>query len=151
VVLGLIPEFKMRIRCLFVSPVVSIALAALVLLAWTPCVTAATSPPTTPQTPASSPPIRPLSNPDASPESKNVYRYIQGLYGKAILAGQQESTWVNRNPDDEMDYIKQNTGKLPAIRGLDYMAYNGVTERAIAWWKQGEIPSILGSSGESAG
>lgn len=85
---------------------------------------------------------KPLSNPEPSPEAKNVYRFIAGVYGKAILAGQQESTWVNRNPDDEMDYIKKNTGKLPAIRGLDYMAYNGVTERTIAWWKLGGIPSI---------
>ena len=85
---------------------------------------------------------KPLSNPDASPEAKEVYRYIASIYGKAILAGQQESTWVNRNPDDEMDYIKKVSGKLPAIRGLDYMAYNGVTERAIAWWQKGGIPTI---------
>ena len=86
---------------------------------------------------------KPLSNPDASPEAKEVYQYIAGMYGKGILAAQQESTWVNNNPDDEMDYIKKVTGgKLPAIRGLDYMAYNGVTERAIAWWKKGGIPTI---------
>ena len=87
--------------------------------------------------------MKPLSNPNASKEAQNVYRFICGLSGNGILAGQQESTWVNNNPDDEMDYIKQNTGgKLPAIRGLDYMAYNGVTERAIAWWQKGGIPSI---------
>src|ERR1017187_1829845 len=85
---------------------------------------------------------KPLCNPEASPEAKEVYRYIASIYGKAILAGQQESTWVNRNPDDEMDYIKKVSGKLPAIRGLDYMAYNGVTERAIAWWQKGGIPTI---------
>jgi len=86
---------------------------------------------------------RPLSNPDASKEAQNVYRYMCGIYGKAILAAQQESTWVNNNPDDEMEYISKTTGgKLPAIRGLDYMAYNGVTERAIAWWQKGGIPTI---------
>jgi hypothetical protein len=92
---------------------------------------------------AAAPINRPLSNPDASKEAQNVYRYMCGIYGKAILAGQQESTWVNNNPDDEMDYISKTTGgKLPAIRGLDYMAYNGVTERAIAWWQKGGIPTL---------
>ena len=87
--------------------------------------------------------MKPLSNPDASKEAQNVYRYMCGIYSKAIIAAQQESTWVSNNPDDEMDYIKRTTGgKLPAIRGLDYMAYNGVTERAIAWWQQGGIPTI---------
>jgi len=86
--------------------------------------------------------LKPLSNPEASPEAKTVYRYLGRMYGRAILSGQQESTWVRGNPEDEMEYIRAVSGKLPAIRGLDYIAYNGVTERAAAWWARGGIPSI---------
>jgi hypothetical protein len=85
-----------------------------------------------------------LTNSDASQEARNVYNYLCNLSGRGILAGQQESTWVNHNPDDELEYIWDNTGKLPTIRGLDYLDedFDGVTARAIAWWDKGGIPSI---------
>ena len=87
---------------------------------------------------------RKLSNPNATKEAVNVYNYLCDLYGSGILAGQQESTWINNNPDDEMEYIEDKTGKLPAIRGLDYINedFDGVTSRATAWWEKGGIPSI---------
>jgi hypothetical protein len=87
---------------------------------------------------------RRLSNPNATKEAVSLYNYICDVYGNAILAGQQESTWINNNPDDEMEYIYANTGKLPAIRGLDYINedFDGVTKRSIEWWEMGGIPSI---------
>ena len=44
----------------------------------------------------------------------------------------------------KMNYIKKTSGRLPAIRGLDYINedFDGVTQRAIDWWKQGGIVSI---------
>lgn len=89
--------------------------------------------------PASEPP-KPV-NPDATPEAVRLLEYIYSIYGTKILSGQQESYWVD-GPDYEMNYIKEHTGKLPAIRGLDLIEYNGVAERAIEWWELGGIPSI---------
>lgn len=72
-----------------------------------------------------------------------VMKYIKENYGTAIISGQQESTWMG-SVDYEMDYINDNTGKLPAIRGLDYMNddFEGVNERAIKWWNEGGIVTI---------
>ncbi|HYP15988.1 MAG TPA: glycosyl hydrolase [Opitutus sp.] len=91
---------------------------------------------------AASPDPKPLSNPDASLEARAVYDYLCSLRGKAMLSGQQE--WENNPPGEpeELKYIQQTTGKLPAILGLDYIRYEGVTDRAIEWWQRGGLPSI---------
>jgi hypothetical protein len=87
--------------------------------------------------------INHLTNANATREAKRLYNYIRDIYGKSILSGQQESTW-NGTPDDEMNYIKEKTDKLPAIRGLDYIDndFEGVTRRSIDWWEKGGIVSI---------
>lgn len=84
-----------------------------------------------------------LKNPKATKEARLLFNYIRSVYGNHILSGQQESTWVT-TADDELNYIKDATGKHPAIRGLDYINddFDGVTERAIQWWKKGGIVSI---------
>ncbi|WEK54668.1 MAG: glycosyl hydrolase [Candidatus Cohnella colombiensis] len=84
-----------------------------------------------------------LKNPNATKEAKILYNYIRDIYGDYIISGQQESTWKG-TPDFEINYIKDNTGRLPAIRGLDYINedFSGVTQRAIAWWELGGIVSI---------
>lgn len=86
---------------------------------------------------------RALSNHNASEAAAAVYQYLWEIYGNKILAGQQESTWV-AGPDYEIDYIKQTTGKLPAIRGLDYIDhdFDGVNQRAADWWKLGGLVTI---------
>lgn len=90
----------------------------------------------------------PLSNANASAEAKAVYTYICGLEGSGTLSGQQESTWMG-SPDYEMDYIFDNTGKYPAIRGFDYMGndFDGVNERAEDWWDEGGIVTICWHTG----
>ncbi len=89
-----------------------------------------------------------LSNPNATKEAKELYAYLQSEWGKHCLTGQQESTWMG-SPDYEMDYIEKNTGKLPAIRGLDFMHndFDGVAERAMAWWEKGGIVTICWHTG----
>lgn len=84
-----------------------------------------------------------LTNPNATKEARIVYNYLKSIYGNHILAGQQESTWMG-SPDYEMKYIEQVSGKLPAIRGLDYINndFGGVTRRSMAWWKKGGLVSI---------
>ena len=84
-----------------------------------------------------------LSNENATKEAKALYSFIAGTYGNAIISGQQESTWVGGD-DYEINYIKSQTGKEPAIRGLDFMGddFNGVVSRAKEWAKKGGIVSI---------
>lgn len=89
-----------------------------------------------------------LSNPNAIENAKAVYAYLQEINGKVCLTGQMESTWMG-SPDYEMNYIQQHTGKLPAIRGLDFMHndFQGVANRAKAWWEKGGIPTICWHTG----
>lgn len=84
-----------------------------------------------------------LSNPNAIDSARAVYSYLQEIYGTACLTGQMESTWMG-SADYEMNYIESNTGKLPAIRGLDFMNndFAGVVSRAESWWEKGGIVTI---------
>lgn len=89
-----------------------------------------------------------LSNPNATENTKKVYKYICDTYGKNILTGQQESTWMG-SPDYEMNYLLKNTGKLPAIRGLDFMNndFDGCVTRAKEWWDKGGLVTICWHTG----
>ena len=84
-----------------------------------------------------------LSNPDADENASKLFSYIVSVQEKSVLSGQQESTWMG-SPDYETDYIEKITGKLPAIKGFDYMNddFEGVNERAIGWHKKGGIVTI---------
>ncbi len=86
-----------------------------------------------------------LSNENATEEAKRLYAYIAKNYTNKIISGQQESTWMGgNNPEYEMNYIYNNTGKYPAIRGLDFMNddFYGVVTRAKAWANRGGIVTI---------
>ncbi|MGB4094168.1 MAG: glycosyl hydrolase [Ruminococcus flavefaciens] len=97
-------------------------------------------------------PTRELSNPDASDSAKRLYSYLCDTYGKHIIAGQQEycgdhnyNLWNSpdvfiKDNEAEFEYILDKTGKQPAIRGIDLLAYNTSSdwrdhapERAIEW------------------
>ena len=86
------------------------------------------SPPTSPPVPCNGQPI----NPNATAQRRNLLGYLHSQHGNHILSGQQESTWIG-GPEYEMDYILRNTGKYPAIRGLDYGDSKDYSSRAIAW------------------
>ncbi len=89
-----------------------------------------------------------LSNPNADEITQEVYDYICENFGTYIISCQQESTWMG-TPDYEMNYIEEITGKLPAMRGLDYMNgdFDGVNRRAIEWWEKGGLVSICWHTG----
>lgn len=89
-----------------------------------------------------------LSNPNADEHTQKVYKYICNNFGKNILSCQQESTWMG-TPDYEMDYIEKTTGKLPAMRGLDFMNddFDGVVSRAKQWDAKGGLVTICWHTG----
>ena len=97
-------------------------------------------------------PTRELSNPKASDTAKRLYSYLCDVYGKHIIAGQQEycgdhnyNLWNSpdvfiKDNEAEFEYILEKTGKQPAIRGIDFLAYNTsldwrdhAPERVIEW------------------
>ncbi len=97
-------------------------------------------------------PTRTLSNPNASDSAKRLYSYLCDTYGNHIIAGQQEycgshnyNSWNDpdtfiKDNEAEFEYIKEQTGKQPAIRGIDFLAYNTTSdwrdmapERCIEW------------------
>lgn len=89
-----------------------------------------------------------LSNPDADVNAQKLYDYICDNFGTYMLSCQQESTWMS-SPDYEMDIIEEATGKLPAMRGLDFMNgdFDGVVERSIEWHKKGGLVTICWHTG----
>ncbi len=107
-------------------------------------------------------PTRTLSNPNASETTQRVYSYLCDMYGNHILSGQQEycgshnyNSWNDpdtfiKDNEAEFEYILDKTGKQPAIRGIDFLAYNTTTdwrdqapERCIEWFNEyGGIPTV---------
>ncbi len=89
-----------------------------------------------------------LSNKNADQRTQQIYEYLCRINGKSVLSAQQESTWMG-SVDYEIDYIKNATGKYPAMRGLDYMNddFNGVNQRAIDWWNKGGLVTICWHTG----
>ncbi len=89
---------------------------------------------------ASDTPVDPL----ATLETKALMKYLHSVYGEHTISGQQEiyGSGHDGNSELEFDWILETTGKLPAIRGFDFMNYNplygwedGTTERVIDWVK----------------
>ena len=80
--------------------------------------------------------------PGASPEARALLNYLYALYGKKTLSGQMWSPWGI----DEIETVEEITGKLPAIRGQDYIHESAnVRENQLAteWWKAGGIPTLM--------
>ena len=93
-----------------------------------------------------------LNNPAASPQARQVMRYLRSIHGKGVLTGQQTMTPVG----EDVQYIERHTGELPAVRGFDLLGYSSATARpemtalavaevannlgsveaAIRWWKE---------------
>ena len=89
-----------------------------------------------------------LSNPVANEQTVRIYNYIKSLSGNSTLSGQQESTWID-GPDYEVNFLSDATGKLPALRGFDYMNddFDGVNERAVEWAQNGGLVTICWHTG----
>lgn len=95
-----------------------------------------------------------LSNPNASEETRRLYNFLTDVYGKYTISGQYSSD--NQGAESrEFREILKNTGKTPAILGLDLIesspsrVANGsgggdmVPLQAIDWWNnQGGIVSM---------
>ncbi|NMB33523.1 MAG: glycoside hydrolase, partial [Clostridium sp.] len=94
-----------------------------------------------------------LVNPNATQEAKALMSYLVDIYGKHILSGQQELCGSHNyeGAEAEFAYIKEKTGKMPAVRGFDFMNYRGnglmwddlCAERVIEWYNEKNgIPTL---------
>ncbi|HEX2926926.1 MAG TPA: glycosyl hydrolase [Ruminiclostridium sp.] len=94
-----------------------------------------------------------LVNPNATKETKALMSYLADVYGKHILSGQQELCGSHNydGSEAEFTYIKDKTGKMPAVRGFDFMNFRGnglmwddlCAERVIDWYKsKGGIATV---------
>lgn len=61
-----------------------------------------------------------LCNPKASNEAKKLMEYLGSVYRKRILTGQHTQTPEQK----ELWYIREKTGKLPAICGFELLGYS---------------------------
>lgn len=84
-----------------------------------------------------------LADKNATPETQSLMNYLASVYGEHIISGQQEIyKYGPHDFDYEFNYIKDTTGKLPAIRGFDFLNTNplygsedGTVDRMISWVK----------------
>ncbi|MDD6102136.1 MAG: glycosyl hydrolase [Clostridiales bacterium] len=83
-----------------------------------------------------------LSNKNASDKANAVYNWLISIKGKYIISGLEERCADTGNV--EFNFIRKETGKLPGLRGLDFINgdYEGVVRRAITWDKQHSLISI---------
>lgn len=88
-----------------------------------------------------------LVTPGATKEATALYQYLRNNYGKKILSGV-----MTLNSFDETTWLKSNTGKEPAIIGLDFMHcnrnYNWYDNEqpikdAKTYWDRNGIPTLL--------
>jgi mannan endo-1,4-beta-mannosidase len=88
-----------------------------------------------------------LVNPSPSKEADNLYQFLKANYGKKIISGV-----MTLNSFDETNWLKANTGKEPAIVGLDFMHsgrnYSWYDDKepikdAAAYWQKNGIPVFV--------
>jgi mannan endo-1,4-beta-mannosidase len=92
-----------------------------------------------------------LSNKNATPEAKALMKFMTDIYGKYMISGQQQESWVSGMP--RIEWLKNKTGKKPGLVGFDFMDYTPVrvkdnrkcsdVDKAIEWHKQGGIVTFV--------
>ncbi|WP_053093826.1 glycosyl hydrolase [Rufibacter radiotolerans] len=94
-------------------------------------------------------PPKTLTDANATTSTKNLFSYLVDLYGTKVLAGQQENNLLQ-----EIDYVREQTGKDPAIGVYDLIDYspsrlqyganpNNHSENAITWAKKDQGRGII--------
>ena len=82
-----------------------------------------------------------------TPEAKALYDFLLDKYSKKIISGV-----MTLNSMDEVTWLKQNTGKEPALVGFDFMhcgrGYTWYNDKepisdASAWYNRNGIPAIM--------
>ncbi|KAJ3032770.1 hypothetical protein HK097_005076, partial [Rhizophlyctis rosea] len=92
-----------------------------------------------------------LIDPLADEGARNLWGVLKTQFGTRIFSGQSENADASagNDRDKEFKYLKNLTGKTPAIRMFDFIFYTGQSpfddqsiERAIDWATKGGIVSF---------
>ena len=84
--------------------------------------------------------------PGASREAQSLLNYFAGVYGKNIISGQHDGWRMTNGLSEELNYITNTTGKLPALLEFDVSGYTDrsphrdtnhlLMQRAANWFTQ---------------
>ena len=80
-----------------------------------------------------------LSNPNASNNAKELFAFLKSSYGEYIIAGQHTEYGMT---DPDFQKIINQTGKTPAILGLDLMNYSPFFDRYGEPWELNQRTAI---------
>lgn len=69
-------------------------------------------------------------SPGASAQAQSLLAYLWTVYGQKILSGQHETRRGTNQLGFELRYIRDVTGKLPAIRSMDFVDCTGAASVA---------------------
>lgn len=89
-----------------------------------------------------------LADRQAIPQAQALYRSLLAWKGQYILLAQQESP-MRGMAGQEMDFLQRVTGRLPAVRGLDFIHndFDGCVARAKEWHSRGGLVTICWHTG----
>ena len=88
-----------------------------------------------------------LVAPNPIPEAVSLYQFLLDNYGEKIISGA-----MTLNSFDESDWLKENTGKEPALLGIDFLhsnrGYNWYSDNTPAndaktWYNKNGIPAMM--------
>lgn len=88
-----------------------------------------------------------LVTPNPTPEATALFDFLLDQYGKKIIAGA-----MTLNSMNEADWLKQQTGKEPALLGLDFMhsgrGYTWYNDKlpvsdARTWYSRNGVPAMM--------
>jgi hypothetical protein len=90
------------------------------------------------------------SNPNASQKTREMFDYLTGLRGVAILSGQESMFSCGSFPSIRDQYVYEKTGKYPALYASDFgdVATGNLYDRktvvanAVTYHKKGSIISL---------
>lgn len=96
-------------------------------------------------------PLKPV-NPNVTPVTQNLYSFLRDNFGKKTISGVMTLKPLS-NSTNEITWLKSNTGKEPALLGLDFMDHTGsnppswqnnpdLVKDAKTWAKRNGIVSI---------
>ncbi len=71
---------------------------------------------------------RPVT-PNSSKEAQSLLAYFADIYGKKIISGQQVGWRRTNGLSEELNYITNTTGKLPALLAMDVSGYTDKSPR----------------------
>jgi hypothetical protein len=67
--------------------------------------------------------------PGASIETRTLLTFFSDIYGKKIISGQQDGWRQTNGLSQELEYITNTTGKLPALLSMDVASYTDRSPR----------------------